>query len=85
MEVPSILRGVLKLKLMQARNQVKVLRLKGKGVPHINSYSRGRFTREYLIVWTPQNLSTEEKKQLGELRESDNFKPRPGKNDKSLF
>jgi len=36
-------------------------------------------------VWTPQQLSAEEKKILEKLRDSENFKPKPGKGDKSFF
>jgi molecular chaperone DnaJ len=36
-------------------------------------------------VWTPQQLSSEEKKTLEKLRDSENFKPKPGKGDKSFF
>jgi molecular chaperone DnaJ len=36
-------------------------------------------------VWTPQKLSSEEKKVIEDLRESENFKPNPGKKDKGFF
>jgi len=36
-------------------------------------------------VWTPQNISAEEKTVLERLNESENFKPQPEKSDKSFF
>jgi molecular chaperone DnaJ len=62
----------------------KVLRLKGKGLPSVNSHYKGDLLVN-INVWTPQQLSSEEKKALEKLRESENFKPNPGKGDKSFF
>jgi molecular chaperone DnaJ len=42
---------------------VKILRLKGKGLPSVNSYGTGDLLI-HINVWTPQNLSKEEKKFL---------------------
>jgi molecular chaperone DnaJ len=36
-------------------------------------------------VWTPQNLTAEEKAMLEKLNDSPNFKPQPEKSDKSFF
>jgi len=50
----------------------------------VNSYEKG----DQLIninVWTPQNLSSEEKTMLDKLRNSPNFKPNVSKSDKSFF
>lgn len=82
-EIPT-LDGKAKVKIEAGTHSGKVLRLKGKGLPHLNSYSKGDLLVN-INVWTPQNLSTEEKKLLEKLRESENFKPHPGKNDKSFF
>jgi len=82
-EIPT-LDGKAKVKIDAGTHSGKVLRLKGKGLPHLNSYSKGDLLVN-INVWTPQNLSTEEKKLLEKLRESENFKPHPGKNDKSFF
>jgi len=62
----------------------KILRLRGKGIRDINGYGTG----DQLIhvnIWTPKHLSSEERRILEKLRESPNFKPKPGKNDKSFF
>jgi molecular chaperone DnaJ len=82
-EVPT-LEGKAKIKIEPGTQGGKVLRLKGKGVPALNSYTRGDLLVN-INVWTPQQLSTEEKKTMEKLRESENFKPKPGKGDKSFF
>jgi molecular chaperone DnaJ len=82
-EIPT-LDGKAKVKIDSGTQSGKVLRLKGKGLPHLNSYSKGDLLVN-INVWTPQTLSSEEKKLLEKLRESENFKPSPGKNDKSFF
>jgi molecular chaperone DnaJ len=83
LEVPTI-DGKAKIRIEPGTHAGKVLRLKGKGLPQLNSNFRGDLLIN-INVWTPQNLSTEEKKILEKLRDSDNFRPQPGKGDKSFF
>lgn len=83
LEVPTI-DGKVKIKIDPGTQSGKMLRLKGKGIKDINGYHRG----DQLImvnVWTPTELSKEEKNTLELLRNSENFKPDPGKQDKSFF
>ena len=80
-EIPT-LEGKAKIKIDPGTQSGKVLRLKGKGLPSVNSYGRGDLLVN-VIVWTPQNLSSEEKKIMDQLRNSANFKPNPGKGDKN--
>jgi molecular chaperone DnaJ len=82
-EIPTV-EGKAKVKIEPGTQAGKVLRLKGKGLPQVNSYQRGDLLVN-INVWTPQNLSSEEKKVLEKLKSSDNFKPHPGKNEKSFF
>ena len=82
-EVPTI-DGKAKIKIEPGTQSGKLLRLKGKGIPEINSYHRGDEII-HINIWTPKILSTEERAILEKLRESPNFKPQPGKNDKSFF
>lgn len=82
-EVPTI-EGKVKIKIEPGTHAGKVLRLKGKGVPQLNSYGRGDFLI-HVNVWTPQALTKEEKELLEKLRNSENFKPHPGKKDKGFF
>jgi len=82
-EVPTI-DGKVKIKIDPGTQSGKMLRLKGKGIKDINGYTRG----DQLImvnVWTPTELSREERTVLESLRNSENFKPDPGKQDKSFF
>lgn len=82
-EVPTI-DGRAKIKIPAGTQSGKIFRLKGKGFPEVNGYGRG----DQLIhvnVWTPQNLTSEEKAMLEKLSKSENFKPHPGKNEKSFF
>jgi molecular chaperone DnaJ len=82
-EVPLI-EGIAKVKLEAGVQSGKILRLRGKGLPDINSSGRGDILIK-VNVWTPTNLSPEEKKLLEKLRESKNFAPNPGKKDKGFF
>ncbi len=82
-EVPTI-DGRAKIKIPPGTQSGKIFRLKGKGFPNVNSYEKG----DQLIqinVWTPQHVSSEEKEILEKLKDSENFQPRPDKNDKSFF
>jgi len=36
-------------------------------------------------IWTPKSLSKEEEKILTKLKESENFRPNPGKSEKGFF
>jgi molecular chaperone DnaJ len=82
-EVPTI-DGRAKIKIPAGTQSGKIFRLKGKGFPAVNSYEKG----DQLIhvnVWTPQNLTSEEKAMLEKLNSSPNFKPNPDKNERSFF
>jgi molecular chaperone DnaJ len=74
----------VKIKLEEGIQSGKILRLKGKGLPSVNSYGTGDLLI-HINVWTPQKLSKEEKQFFENCRESANFKPSPTGNDKSFF
>ncbi len=82
-EIPTI-DGKAKIKIDAGTQSGKILRLKGKGIPEVNSYHKGD-QLVYVNIWTPKALSSDEKDALEKLRESPNFKPQPGKNEKSFF
>jgi molecular chaperone DnaJ len=82
-EIPTI-DAKAKIKIDPGTQGGKVLRLKGKGLPDVNSYGRGDLLVE-ISVYTPTHLSSEEKKQLEELRASKNFEPNPHKKEKGFF
>jgi molecular chaperone DnaJ len=82
-EVP-IIDGKVKIKIDAGTQSGKILRLKGKGIKDINGYGTG----DQLIhvnVWTPKQISKEEKAVLMQLQDSDNFKPNPDKSEKGFF
>ena len=81
--VPT-LKGKVKIKLEEGTQSGKLLRLRGQGLPSVNSYGSGDIIVN-VNVWTPQKLSSDEKKILETLKESDNFRPSPGKKDKGFF
>jgi molecular chaperone DnaJ len=82
-EVPTI-DGKARIKIPAGTQSGKIFRLKGKGFPGVNSYEKGD-QLIYVNVWTPQNLTAEEKTQLEKMNDSPNFKPQPEKSDKSFF
>jgi len=82
-EVPTI-DGRAKIKIPPGTQSGKIFKLKGKGFPEVQGYTKG----DQLIhvnVWTPQNLTSEEKAMLERLANSENFKPQPDKNNKGFF
>ena len=82
-EIPTV-DAKVKIKIEPGTQSGKVLRLKGKGLPDINSYGHGDLLVN-INVWTPQNLSNEEKKILENLKESKNFTPNPNRKEKGFF
>lgn len=83
-EVPTI-EGKAKFKIPAGTQGGRIFKLAGKGLPGVNSYGRG----DQLIlinVYTPTELTADEKKLLEKLRESPNFKPKPGiKGERGIF
>jgi molecular chaperone DnaJ len=82
-EIPT-LEGKAKFKIDPGTQSGKVYRLRGKGLPEVNGYERGDILVD-VNVWTPQQLSPEEKQILEGLRTAANFTPQPGKKEKSFF
>lgn len=82
-EVPTI-GGRVKIKVPAGTQAGKIFRLKGKGLPSVQSYDHG----DQLIhvnVWTPKKLTNEEKALLEKMRDMPNFKPDPGKGERGFF
>jgi molecular chaperone DnaJ len=85
--VPT-LNGKVKLKVDAGTQSGKILRMRDRGIPHLNSHSRG----DQLVrvnVWVPTNLNSKEKESLKALSQEDRFKPKEGDtsahSDKSFF
>ncbi|MBJ6119327.1 molecular chaperone DnaJ [Pontibacter sp. BT310] len=82
-EVPTI-GGKVKINIKPGTQSGEIFRLRGKGIKDINGYGKGD-QLIHINVWTPKHLSSEERATLESLRDSDNFAPHPGKNDKGFF
>jgi len=82
-EIPTV-SGKVKIKLEEGVQSGKILRLKGKGLPSVNSYGVGDLLI-HINVWTPQNLSKEEKLFFEASKKSKSFTPNPTHKDKSFF
>lgn len=72
-EVPTI-DGKAKIKIPAGTQSGKIFRLRGKGFPAFQSYEKGDQLVE-VNVWTPQNLTSEEKAMMEKMKKSPNFKP----------
>jgi len=82
-EVPTV-DAKAKIKIEPGTQPGKVLRLKGKGLPSVNNYSRGDLLVN-INVWVPKELNREEKEMMDKLATSGNFSPKPGKKEPSFF
>jgi molecular chaperone DnaJ len=82
-EIPTV-DAKVKIKIEPGTQSGKVLRLKGKGLPDVNSYGIGDLLVN-INVWTPQALTAEEKKILENLKDSKNFAPNPNRREKGFF
>ncbi|WP_299678095.1 molecular chaperone DnaJ [uncultured Tenacibaculum sp.] len=76
--------GKVKIKVDAGTQSGKILRLKGKGLPSIERYGTGDFLI-HINVWTPQELTKEQRKFFESMLVDDNFSPNPQKSDKSFF
>jgi molecular chaperone DnaJ len=82
-QIPTIT-GKVKIKIEKGIQSGKILRLKSQGLPSVNSYGKGDLL-VHINVWTPQTISSEEKKFFEKAQSSKSFQPQPTKNDKSFF
>ncbi|MBE0645291.1 MAG: molecular chaperone DnaJ [Bacteroidetes bacterium] len=82
-EVPT-LAGRARLKIEAGTAAGQVLRMRDKGIPHLNSNGRGdQLVRVH--VYVPRKLSANEKDFLLQMKEMDAFVPRDKEEKKSFF
>ncbi len=79
--VPTLTSEV-KLKIPPGTQSGKVLKIRGKGIPHLHRSGRGDQLVQ-ITVWVPTKLSADDRVHLEELAGSDTFNPPPA--DKSFF
>lgn len=84
-EVPTI-DGKVRIKIPEGTQGGHIMKLKGKGLPSLNSYGKGDQIIQ-VNVWVPKHLSADERKTLEKLNASKNFQPdlNETKKDKSFF
>jgi len=83
LDVPTI-GGKARINVDAGTQGGKILRLTGKGNKELNGYGIG----DQLIhvnIWTPKQLTKEEKAILEKLKTSPNFSPNPEKSEKSFM
>ena len=76
--------GKVRIKLESGIQSGKTLRLRNKGIPDLNGYSKGDLL-VHVNIWTPKTLNKKQKDFFKEMLDDDNFKPNPNKTDKSFF
>ena len=75
-EVPT-LTGRARLKIEPGTQSGTILRMREKGLPRLNSFSKGdQFVR--VNVWIPKTLSSQDKTLIKQLAASDNMSPADG-------
>jgi molecular chaperone DnaJ len=85
-EVPTIGgTGKARIKIPAGTQAGRIFRLKGKGFPNVNNKYEVGDQLIHLNVYTPQELSSDEKNMMEKLSQSKNFKPGKSKSDKSFF
>jgi len=76
--------GKVRIKLEEGIQSGKILRLKGKGIPSLNSYGSGDLL-VHVNVWTPKTLNKDQRQFFEKSLTDDNFIPKPEKSEKSFF
>ncbi len=87
-EVP-MLEGSAKVKIEPGTQPGKVLRMREKGIRHLNHHGRGD-QLNYINIYIPTKLSSKEKELFKQLARSENLKPKkedknPGKKSRGFF
>lgn len=82
-EVP-LLGSKAKITIEPGTQSGRIVRLRGKGLPSVDSYGHGDLLVN-INVWTPKKLSKEERALLEKLRDSDNFNPDTDHQERGFF
>ncbi len=79
--VPT-LKGPEMIKIPSGTQNGKIVKMRGRGIPHLNRSGRGDQLVQ-VVVWVPTKLKDDEKKALQKLKQSESFNPPEG--GKSFF
>jgi molecular chaperone DnaJ len=80
-EIPT-LSGAAKLEIGPGTQSGKILRMRNKGIPHLNGYGSGdQLVR--VVVWIPTKISSEERRLFEQLSRHADL--RPPKDDRGFF
>ena len=80
----NVVGGKVKITIEAGTQSGKILRLAGKGLPSIDSYGKGDMFI-YINVWTPQNLTSEQREFFEKQLECGDMKAEPSGKEKSFF
>ena len=82
-EVPT-LNSTVKIKIPPGTQSGKIFRLKGIGLPAVQSYEKGD-QLVHINIWTPKTLTNEEKAIMEKMKTMTNFQPHPSSEEKGFF
>jgi len=82
-EIPAI-DGRVKVKIDPGTQPGRILRLRGKGLPEVNSYGRGDLL-VHINVFIPKEVNKDDRKVVEKLRESEAFQPTGSNDDGGFF
>ena len=82
-DIPTI-NGKARVKLDPGTQSGKILRLRNKGLPSVESYGTGDLL-VHINVWTPQDVDSKHRKMFEEMRDDSAFDPNPDRSEKSFF
>lgn len=82
-DVPTV-SGKARIKLDPGTQSGKILRLRNKGLPSVESYGTGDLL-VHINVWTPKNIDSKYRKMFEEMQNDASFNPNPDRSDKSFF
>ncbi|MCT4588463.1 MAG: molecular chaperone DnaJ [Carboxylicivirga sp.] len=78
-EIPTV-DGAVKVKVDAGTQPGKILRLRGKGLPEVNSYGKGDLL-VHIQVYIPKELNKDERKVVEKLQGAESFEPQKGSGD----
>ena len=82
-DIPT-LDGLARVKIAPGTQGGQILRLQSKGLPELHSSRKGDLIVN-INVWTPKSLTKEERNLIEKFEHSENFQPKPSKNEKNFF